>query len=154
MSLVNFNELDQYANKYKSARTNLEENAKKIQLTIENQTKKETEEVQAAIDRLNAKVKDILETDEVKAIETEIKNSQQQIDNSLKYAYGLFMKIKKIIEHKIECVEKRKEYEQKLIDRIIERFLSPEEIEMFKNMIKYGNIMVVPNRHSNNMIGL
>jgi len=154
MSLVNFNELDQYANKYKSARTNLEENSKKIQLTIENQTKKETEEVQNAIDRLNSKVKDILETDEVKAIESEIKNSQQQIDNSLKYAFGLFMKIKKIIQHKIECVDKRKQYEEKLIDRIIERFLSPEEIDMFKHMIKYGNVMVVPNRHSNNMIGL
>jgi len=154
MSLVNFNELDQYANKYKSARTNLEENAKKIQLTVENQTKKETQEVQAAIDKLNAKVKDILETDEVKALESQIKNSQQQIDNSLKYAYGLFMKIKKIIEHKIECDEKRKEYEEKLVDRIIERFLSPEEIEMFKHMIKYGNLVIVPTNNSNNMISL
>ena len=33
---------------------------------------------------------------------------------------------------------------KKLADKIIERFLSKEEMEMFKQMIRYGNIIMIP----------
>ena len=41
MSLVNFNALDEYANKYKAAKNNIEQNSEIIQKTLREKTQKE-----------------------------------------------------------------------------------------------------------------
>ena len=153
MSLVNFNALDEHANKYKAAKNNIEQNSQIIQKTLREQTQKESAEVQAAIDRLNAKMESLMKTNEIKSLENEIKESHGQMRDSLKYAYGLFNKIRKIIEDKDNLnTEQKREYEKKLADKIIERFLSKEEMEMFKQMIRYGNIIMIPPNRMSNMI--
>ena len=153
MSLVNFNALDEYANKYKAAKNNIEQNSEIIQKTLREKTQKEAAEVQAAIDKLNAKMESLMQTNEIKSLENEIKESHGQMRDSLKYAYGLFNKIRKIINEKDNLNPQQKlEYEKKLADKIIERFLSKEEMEMFKQMIRYGNIIMIPPGAMQNMI--
>ena len=104
MSLVNFNALDEHANKYKAAKNNIEQNSQIIQKTLREQTQKESAEVQAAIDRLNAKMESLMKTNEIKSLENEIKESHGQMRDSLKYAYGLFNKIRKIIDEELESI--------------------------------------------------
>ena len=153
MSLVNFNNVDKVAGKYKLAKSVIEEKSIQIQKKIKEETKKETEEVEAAIKKLNKKLEDLMNREDIKILENEIVNSEKEMKNALNYAFNLFNKIKKIIYEKDNLSpNEKKEYEKKLADKIIERFLSKEEMIMFKNMIRYGNIMIIPSGNMN-MIG-
>ena len=57
----------------------------------------------------------LMQTNEIKSLENEIKESHGQMRDSLKYAYGLFNKIRKIINEKDNLNPQQKlEYEKKI----------------------------------------
>ena len=140
--LVNLDYLDREAQLFKQARTNIEENTKIVREAIDKNTKEEVESVQTAIQNLNKKVQRILETDFVKEKTNIIEKSEEQMIKSSKLAAQTFFKVRKIIHEKQELTQEQKmQYEQKLYDKILDKFMTPQEKELFNRIVKSGNVI-------------
>ena len=98
--IVNLNFLDREAEIYKSSKNTLIETSNEIQKAVEQNTKKEIEDVNAAIKKLNEKVERIMETDFVKKRQEKIESAQQQMMRSIKEAADTFFKVKQDIRSK------------------------------------------------------
>lgn len=136
--------LEREAQLYKTAKQQAEQSSLNIQTTIKNNTKAETEAVQKAIDALNKKVESILNDDVVKEEQKKIEKSQEQMDISINAGVKTFFKIRDIIRSKNLDEEQMQVMEKKAYDKIISKFLTQEEIDMFERMISMGPIMIVP----------
>ena len=140
--LVNLDYLDREAQLFKQARTNIEENTKIVREAIDKNTKEEVESVQTAIQNLNKKVQRILDTDFVKEKKNIIEKSEEQMIKSSKLAAQTFFKVRKIIHEKQELTQEQKiQYELKLYDKILDKFMTPEEKELFNRIVKSGNVI-------------
>ena len=84
--IVNLNYLDREAQLYKQSKNELVEYSKQVQQAVEQNTKQEVEEVEAAIKRLNEKVEKIMETNYVKERQQKIESAQQQMMKSMRDA--------------------------------------------------------------------
>jgi len=144
MSLVNMDFLDREAQLYKKAKQELEQSSLNIQTTIKNNTKEESDAVQRAIDILNKKVEYILNEDTVKDEQKKIEKSQEQMDISINTGVKTFFKIRDIIRSKNLGDKQTQTMEKKAYDKIISKFLTQNEIDMFERMISMGPIMVMP----------
>ena len=142
-NLVRFDELDKEAILFKQAKNNIETNTKIIREAIDKNTKNEVVCVQEAINNLNKKVKKIMDNDFIKEKSRIIEKSEEQMIKSTQMAAQTFIKVKKIIYEKDELtLEKKKEYEQKLLDKILDKFMTPEEKEMFNKIINSGSFII------------
>lgn len=142
--LVNLNFLDEQAKKYRSSKNFVENESKQIRKIVMDNTKKEMEEVQQAINNLNSKLEKIMKSDVVKQKEEAVLKHTKTMALSIEVAAKTFFKIKKIINEKPNLTESQKrEYEKKVYEKIISKFLTNEEIEKFKRMINMGPIMIV-----------
>ena len=140
--LVNLDYLDREAQLFKQARNNIEENTKIVREAINKNTKKEVDAVEQAIKNLNAKVQKILDTDFVKEKTNIIEKSEEQMVKSSKLAAQTFFKVRKIIHSKEELTHEQKmQYEQKLYDKILDKFMTPQEKELFNRIIRSGNVI-------------
>lgn len=147
-NLVRFDNLDREAILFKEAKNNIEKNTKIIREAIDTNTKNEVQCVQTAIDNLNKKVQKIMETDFVKERSNIIEKSEVQMIKSTKMAAQTFFKVKKIIYDKEELtLEQKQKYEQTLLDKILDKFMTPEEKEMFNKFIKSGSFIINSNRN-------
>jgi hypothetical protein len=153
MSLTNLNFLDNEAKNFRQAKNQIELSQKNIQTAIETNTKPEVEAVNDAIKNLNQKVELILNTQQIKAEEEKLKTSQKQITSSIQIASETYFKVLKIIKDKNLPKEKRIEYQKQLYKKIIEKFLTPEEIEEFERFIRMGPMMMIGNPIDSRMIG-
>jgi predicted nucleic acid-binding protein len=149
--LVNFNNLDREAQLYREAKINIDENVKILRETIDTNTKPEVEAVQEAIKNLNKKVERIMETDFVKEKTQIIERSEKQMIQSITSAAETFFKVSQIIREKEGLSEDHKhEYQTKLYDKIIDKFMTKEEKEIFNKLVNSGKIFMGRN---NKMIG-
>ena len=140
--LVNLDYLDREAQLFKQARNNIEENSKIVREAIDKNTKEEVEAVQTAIQNLNKKVQKILETDFVKEKTQQIEKSEEQMIKSSKLAAQTFFKVRKIIHDKTELTREQKmQYEEKLYDKILDKFMTSEEKELFNRIVRSGNVI-------------
>lgn len=150
--IVNLDYLDREAQLFKTAKNSIEENSKIIRETIDKNTTQEVEAVQAAINNLNAKVEQIMKTDMIKEKTNIIEKSEEQMIKSTRVASETFFKVKKIIHEKPELTqEQKREYEKKLFDKILDKFMTKEEKIMFTNLInkqpvfRMGNVPQIMN---------
>lgn len=142
--LVNLDYLDREAALYKQAKSNIKENAKVLQETIDKHTKTEVEAVQKAIKNLNEKVDRIMKTDFVKEKTQIIEHSEKQMINSIKSAADTFFKVSKIINDKEGITpEMKKQYQDKLYNKILDKFMTKEEKELFNRLVNSGPIMIL-----------
>jgi hypothetical protein len=85
-----------------------------------------------------------MEHEEIKKAQNNIKTAGDQMSTSVDAAVKAYFNIKK----KIMAMEmedgKKREYCSKVYKKIIGKFLSKEEIEMFERMISMGPMMIVP----------
>ena len=140
--LVNLDYLDREAQLFKQAKNNIETNSKLVREAIDKNTKEEVQAVQQALNNLNKKVEQILETDFVKEKTQIIERSEEQIVKSSKLAAQTFFKVRKIIHEKPELtLEQKKQYEQKLYNKILDKFMTPEEKDLFNRILRSGNII-------------
>ena len=147
--LVNLDYLDREAQLFKQARNNIEENSKIVREAIDKNTKTEVEAVQSAIQNLNKKVKQILDTDFVKEKTNIIEKSEEQMIKSSKLAAQTFFKVRKIIHEKQELTQEQKmQYEEKLYDKILDKFMTPQEKDLFNRIVRSGNVMFMGNQRS------
>lgn len=147
--LVNLDYLDREAQLFKQARNNIEENSKIVREAIDKNTKNEVEAVQSAIQNLNKKVQQILDTDFVKEKTNIIEKSEEQMIKSSKLAAQTFFKVRKIIYEKQELTQEQKmQYEEKLYDKILDKFMTPQEKDLFNRIVRSGNVMFMGNPRS------
>jgi hypothetical protein len=147
--IVNLDYLDREAQLFKQARNNIDENSKIVREVLDKNTKNEVEAVQNAIQNLNKKVQQILETDFVKEKTDLIEKSEEQMIKSSKLAAQTFFKVRKIIHEKQELTQEQKmQYEQKLYDKILDKFMTPEEKDLFNRIVRSGNVILMGGHQS------
>lgn len=147
--IVSLDYLDREAQLFKQARNNIDSNVKIIRDTIDKNTRNEVEAVEQAIKNLNNKVQKILETDFIKEKTNIIEKSEEQMIKSSKLAAQTFFKVRKIIHEKDELtIQQKIQYENKLYEKILDKFMTPEEKELFNKIIKSSNIIFMGDQKS------
>ena len=147
--VMNLDFLDREAQLYRESKDSIKENSNIIKEAVEKNTKREVEEVQTAIKNLNKKMEQIMKTDFIKDKKEKIEKSQEQMMKSVENAIDAFYKVRKVIMGKdnLTSVQKR-EYEKKLYDKIIDKFMTKEEKEMFEKMLKGNQVIMMGNPYS------
>jgi hypothetical protein len=146
--LVNLNYLDREAAIYKQSKNDLVEYSKQVQDAVEQNTKTEVEEVEAAIKKLNEKVEKIMETKYVKERQQKIEDAQQQMIKSIKEASNTFFQVREVIRSKDNLTKEEKlQYEEKLFHKILDKFMSKEEKELFTRIIMAGPMLMIGGNH-------
>ena len=145
--LVNFSELDKQAELFKSSKKTLSDNSELIQKAIDDNTKEEIQRVQQAIANLNKKVEKIMDTEYVKDKKTKIEEAQKQMMTSIKEASNTFFQVRTVIRAKEHLSTKEKqEYEDKLFHKIIDKFMTKEEKDLFIQIINAGPMLMLGGR--------
>ena len=142
--IVNLNYLDREAALFKRSKESLNTNAKQIQNAIESNTVEEVREVEEAIKRLNQKVESIMKTEYVTQRQQEIEDAQAQMMKSMKEAKETFFKVREVIRAKENLSEdEKRQYEDKLFNKILDKFLTEEEKNLFTKIISAGPILML-----------
>ena len=148
--LTNFDFLNKEAQIYKENKEQLQSLTKNMQESLVTNTKKEMEEVQQAINRLNQKIETLMNTEDIQQQKQQIDKCHNRMSLSIDLAAKAFFKIRNLIYSKENlAIDKKKEYEKKIYEKIISKFLTKEEIEEFERLINNNSILIVPSRHSN-----
>ena len=147
--IVNLNSLDREAAIYKQSKNNLIEYSKQVRDAVEQNTTKEVQEVEEAIKRLNEKVEKIMETNYVKERQEKIEAAQQQMMKSIKEASNTFFQVRDVIRSKDNLTAEEKfQYEDKLFHKILDKFMTKEEKELFTKIIMAGPMFMIGGRGS------
>ena len=142
--LINFDFLDREASLYHSAKTTIEDNNKIIHDTIKKNTEQEYNDVNNAIKKLNDKIDTLMKNEFIKDKQTTIESANTQMKKSIEVASKTFFKVKKIIYDKQDLsLETKKKFEKKLYDKIINKFMTEEEKQLFEQLMKSGNIIIM-----------
>ena len=156
--LVDLNSLDREGQLYRSSKDNIEKASRLIDKTVKDNTKKEVEDVQHAIKKLNEKVERIMQTNFIKDKQKSIEYSQKQMKESIKKATEVFFKVREIIVSKEGISEEKKQgYIKKLYESIIDKFMTKEERMFFERLVKNNGVIFVSDggmrTNAMNMIG-
>ena len=142
--VVNLNYLDREANLFKTSKQDIITHSKQLESVIENNTKQEVADVEAAIERLNKKVEAIMKTEYVQEKQNKIEAAQQQMMKSIKEASTTFFNVREVIRSKENLThEEKEEYTEKLFHKILDKFLTKEEKELFTRIISAGPILML-----------
>lgn len=153
--MVNWTSLDNQAAIYKQAKNNIKENAEVIQKAIDKNTEKELADVKKAIENLNNKVDKIMETEFVKARQENIEKSSKQMMHAIKEASNTFFKVRNVIRSKENLSrEERIAYEEQLYGKIIDKFMTKEERELFERFIRSGPMIMMGGPSGMKMLGM
>ena len=152
--IVNFSSLDREAELYKTSKQSLKDNAELIQKAVDQNTKEEIKQVQDAITALNKKVERIMETDFVKDKKQKVEDAQKQMMSSIKEASKTYFQVRDVIRGKehLSTSEKR-EYEQKLFHKILDKFMTKEEKDLFIQIVNAGPMIMLGGRGGGGMLG-
>ena len=146
--IVNLNYLDREAAIYKQSKNEIIEYSKQVQEAVEQNTKKEIEEVEAAIKRLNEKVEKVMETNYIKERQQKIEEAQQQMMKSIKEASNTFFQVRNVIRTKENLTKEEKlQYEDKLFHKILDKFMTKEEKDLFTRIIMAGPMLMIGDNH-------
>ena len=142
--IVNLNYLDREAELYKASKETLVQASEQVQTAVETHTKEEVQQVEEAIKRLNKKVEAIMETKYIKERQQKIEEAQQQMMKSIKEASNTYFQVREVIRSKENLSnEEKRQYEQKLFHKILDKFMSKEEKELFTRIISAGPLLML-----------
>ena len=144
MSIAHFNGLDKAGLAYKEAKLKLEQSEAYIHKKIESEAQQEKLNIEKAISEYNAKIKQILNSDDIRTRERDMAKHNEVMKKSIKIAFETYTKVKDIIYSKDNLSANDKlEYEKKLYEKIIDKFMSEEEKDLFKQLMKQGNVIIM-----------
>ena len=150
--MVNLDFLDREAQLYRTASNEIKDTSNLVQKTIDEHTKTEVADVENAIKKLNGKIEKIMQTDFIKTQKTTMEKAREQINKSMEIAKDTFFKVKKVIDnHPNLSPEKKTEMEKKLYNKIIDKFMTKEEKDLFNRMMS-GNGIVILGGESNRLM--
>jgi hypothetical protein len=142
--LVNLNYLDREAELYKASKETLVLASEQVQSAVETYTKEEVKQVEDAIKLLNKKVEAIMETKYIKDRQQKIEEAQQQMMRSIKEASNTYFQVREVIRGKDNLSnEEKRQYEQKLFHKILDKFMSKEEKDLFTRIISAGPLLML-----------
>lgn len=145
--IVNLNYLDREAALFKESKNTMKTSSEEINNAIEDNTKAEVREVEEAIQRLNKKVEQIMKTEYVSERQKKIEQAQNQMMKSMKEASDTFFKLRKLIQAKENLsYQEKKQYEDKLFNKILDKFLTEEEKNLFTKIISAGPLLMLGGR--------
>jgi len=148
--IVNLDFLNKEAQIYKENKNQLETISKNMQQSLVANTEQEMNEVQEAINRLNKKIEQVMESDEMMTKKEQLEKCHKRMSLSIDMAAKTFFKLRNLIYSKENLTSQQKKgYEKKVYEKIISKFLTQEEIAEFERLINSNSIIMVPNRHSN-----
>jgi hypothetical protein len=151
MDITTLEYYDKQGKVFKNAKTQLEHSSKKIRQTIVDNTKPEFDELQKALDRYNAKVTKIMESDYIKRENKKMLLAKQDmIDSFKKAANHYFNERDKIFKNPDFSSKEKRHLDSKLYNAILNSFLTNEEREEFENMINYVSKYVNKNENHEN----
>lgn len=137
MSLVNWNSIDSASRDYKKAKENLNKIDDYISKTIEDNTQHELQALKKATDDYNRKIESILNSEKIKRLNQEAEKNYDSIKKSVKVAFETFKKVKKIIYEKDLTLEEKQQYEHKLYEKLMDKFMTKEEKELFEQIMSF-----------------
>ena len=144
--MLNLDFLEREACLYKNAKNQITDNSKILRKTVEENTKQEMAEVENAIKKLNTKIDSIMKTDFVKDKQAIIDTASKQMNKSMEMASNTYIKVRKVIrDHPKLNDEQKKSFEKKLYDKIIDKFMTQEEKDLFNKLMSHGNIVIIGN---------
>ena len=145
MSLVNWNSVDGASHEYHQAKNNLKKIDEYINKTIEENTKSELEALKQATDNYNKKIDSILKSNQIQRLDEEAKKNYDTIKKSVKIAFETYKKVKKVIYDKTDItLEEKRQYEHKLYQKLMNKFMSKEEKEIFEKIMNFqGNTPII-----------
>merc|ERR1711966_346243 len=85
---------------FKNSKQNLENNTKQLNNIITQNTKKEVEDVQQALDILNEKLAKIMKSDIIKEKKASIEEDHKRMKLSIEVAANTFFKVRKMLYEK------------------------------------------------------
>lgn len=142
--MVNLDFLDREAQLYRTASNEIKDTSNLVQKTIDEHTKTEVADVENAIKKLNGKIEKIMQTDFIKTQKTTMEKAREQINKSMETARDTFFKVKKVIDnHQTLTPDKKSEMEKKLYNKIIDKFLTKEEKDLFNRMMTNNGIVIL-----------
>ena len=88
-----------------------------------------------------------METNYVKERQQKIEEAQQQMMKSIKEASNTFFQVREVIRSKDNLSDEEKyQYEDKLFNKILDKFMTKEEKELFTRIISAGPILMLGGR--------
>lgn len=149
MSITNFDFLNREVDLFTNARDEIDQSSNFIQKTIEENTVNENEAVKNAIEALNKKVEAIIQSEPIKQERQKIESNQKVMSSSLDKAKQVYFKVCDIIQSKNLGEEKTIQMQNAAYSKIIKKFISPQEMKMFEQLVSMGpNIMIISNNRS------
>jgi 3-dehydroquinate dehydratase len=134
---------DQLGDHYKKHTLITKTGIEKINQNIQKGTEKERKQVELAVKNLEDKVQTILQQKENKETQTKVQESSKEKQRVMMLAGKKFFAMReKIYSDRSLSTQQKREKEQELYETIQNKFLSEEEKQFFKNMMK-NNMMVL-----------
>ncbi len=134
---------------FRDNRLQLRQSEEIIMNTIKDSTKQEVKEVEAAVEKLNTKIKAVLETPQMKQEQVKVEKYQKIMKVSLKNAMEAFNEGVKQIKADTKLSEADKQrYIKLMYDKLLAKLYTPQEIQAFQNMFS-NVILIAPNELRN-----
>ena len=135
-------------NNYKTNSQIVKHNEKKINNFIKDNTKKEVDQVNESIKKLNLKIEKLMEIPQVQNIKNQIEHSSKEMYLSLQKVMDCFQKGKKCILERDDIPDLKKQQCIKLMfTKLTEKLYTKEEMEEFNNFFNRVSFM-----HGNKML--
>lgn len=143
----------QIIDKYKDYKNQLIDSHKKISSTIKNETQQEVANIKQSINNYNNKVKQILERDDIKGEQQNMKVIEKKMNVSLFEAEKLFIQGSNQIDNRTHInINQKQQMKKLLFDKILSRLDMYNDIKQFERM--FGNSILIIPRGQNNLLGI
>ena len=120
---------------------------KKINSKIEKETKVERKNLEKAINKYQTKVKEVINSTEIKQEQTNLIKSKTEMAKALNTAVKKFFKKRKMLyEMDGISTQAKKKKEVEIYNKMLERFFTEEEREEFENMVKNNMSIILDSR--------
>lgn len=129
---------------YRTSSQIVKQNETKLTNFIKDNTKKEVEEVNESIRKLNLKVDKLMEIPQVKQVQNQLEQSSKEMFLSLQKVMDCFNKGKRCILERDDIPQEKKTQCIKLMhDKLMKKLYTKEEMEKFQHF--FNRMVVIPN---------
>ena len=135
----------QLGNYYKKHNGRVKKSIKKINDTIELETKVEKKNLEEAVNKFQTKVKKVMDREDIKIEQTNVIKSKTKMVKALNAAVKRFFKRREqVYDNEELSPQSKKKKELEIYNKMLSKFFTEEEREEFENMVR-NNMVVMLN---------
>lgn len=138
--LITYHEdIKKLGDKFKNERAKTYETSEKMQTILDQRTTLEKKKLEDALENYKKKVKQVMESKEMKHYQNEIQQGQKEMSKFLQEAFKYYQNEVGTLnsDTKLTETEKRQKKEE-LLDYVSSFFLTQEEMEIFTKIVRGG----------------